>query len=865
MRTHFQGQRRRNRPRFRPFPWVRLVLALILTVLFFLGAVLQILSTGNVMPSYWLSIIAPLIAVIALLIPLYQWLFPISPDITNHPSQSQQPPSTHPTAQYNTSSPTTPLWNVPYPHSPLFIGREALLTSLYNAFHNEKAAALTQVIIGLGGIGKTQLAVEYAYLYRDKYHSILWTTATTYETLFTDFVALAEVLNLPEKDSQDQTITVNAVKHWLESNSKWLLIIDNADDLELTRDFLPTGGKGHVILTTRSQATRAVAQPLEVKELEPDDGAVFLLRRARIIPLDASLADASNENQSDARAIANFLDGLPLAIDQAGAYIEETRCSLSGYRERYQKERATLLKERGHLFSVHPASVATTFSLSFQKVQKANPAAADLLRFFAFLSPEVIPMDLLRDGAPELGKPLRRIARKPQQVDRALSTLYSYSLVRRDAATNTLYVHRLAQAVLKDEMSARTQHRWAERTVRAVNRTFPSVKVETWQRCRQLIPQATVCMGLIDQWHMSFPEAIRLLNQAGYYLYEHARYSEAEPLYQRALAIFERVLGADHPDTATGLNNLALLYYNQGKYEQAEPLYQRALAIRERVLGADHPDTAQSLNNLAALYRSQGKYEQAEPLYQRALAICERVPGDDHPDTATSLNNLAALYRSQGKYEQAEPLYQRALAIRERVLGADHPDTATSLNNLALLYYNQGKYEQAESLYQRALAICERVLGADHPDTATSLNNLAALYRSQGKYEQAEPLYQRALAIRERVLGADHLDTATSLNNLALLYYNQGKYEQAEPLYQRALAIRERVLGADHPDTAQSLNNLAALYRSQGKYEQAEPLYQRALAIYEKVLGADHPNTATVQENYDHLLREIKDKQEQQS
>ena len=333
-----------------------------------------------------------------------------------------------------------------------------------------------------------------------------------------------------------------------------------------------------------------------------------------------------------------------------------------------------------------------------------------------------------------------------------------------------------------------------------------------------------------------------ILNNLGLALSASADYSEAEPLYQRALAISEKALGPDHPSTATSLNNLALLYKSQGQYEQAEPLYQRALGIREKALGPDHPSTATSLNNLAALYDSQGQYEQAEPLYQRALGIREKALGPDHPDTATSLNNLAALYDSQGQYEQAEPLYQRALGIKEKALGPDHPSTATSLNNLALLYKSQGQYEQAEPLYQRALGIREKALGPDHPSTATSLNNLAALYDSQGQYEQAEPLYQRALGIREKALGPDHPDTATSLNNLAALYDSQGQYEQAEPLYQRALGIKEKALGPDHPSTATSLNNLALLYKSQGQYEQAEPLYQRALGIREKALGPDHPD-----------------------
>ena len=213
-----------------------------------------------------------------------------------------------------------------------------------------------------------------------------------------------------------------------------------------------------------------------------------------------------------------------------------------------------------------------------------------------------------------------------------------------------------------------------------------------------------------------------------------------------------------HAETATGtegndyaeavsLNNLAKLYYTQGQYAQAEPLYKRVLAICEKALGPEHPDTATSLNNLGLLYESQGQYAQAEPLYKRALAICEKALGSEHPDTARNLNNLAMLYYLQGQYAQAEPLFKRALAIWEKALGPEHPSTGISLNNLALLYKAQGQYAQAEPLYKRALAISEKAEGPDHPSTGAGLNNLAGLYQSQGQYAQAEPLYLRAWCI----------------------------------------------------------------------------------------------------------------------
>jgi tetratricopeptide (TPR) repeat protein len=220
---------------------------------------------------------------------------------------------------------------------------------------------------------------------------------------------------------------------------------------------------------------------------------------------------------------------------------------------------------------------------------------------------------------------------------------------------------------------------------------------------------------------------------------------------------------------ATSLNDLAFLYKVMGRYTEAEPLYVRSLAIREQELGANHPDTATSLDNLAELYYSTGRYTEAEPLYVRSLAIREQELGANHPDTATSLNNLAGLYYSTGRYTEAESLYARSLAIKEQELGANHPDTATSLNNLALLYESTGRYAQAEPLCVRSLAIKEQELGANHPDTAISLNNLAELYKSTGRYAQAEPLYVRAVTISEDKLGVDHPSTETIRENLQIL------------------------------------------------------------------------------------------------
>ena len=690
----------------------------------------------------------------------------------------------------NFGSPTTPVlpdrvWMVPYRRNGFFTGRETLLTALHDSFAKDRTAVLTQgqAINGLGGIGKTQVAVEYAYRHRDEYRFVLWASAATHENLISAFVSIADRLQLPERTLQEHDKIVVAVSHWLSTHEEWLLIVDNADELETVWPLLPTGSNGHVLVTTRDQATGDLESFL-VEKMDHVEGTLLLLRRAKILKSGMELEQISLADRQMAEQIVAEMDGLPLALDQAGAYIEETGCSLAKYLERYQAQRAKLLQRRGRSGTDHPASVATTWSLSFDRVEQ-NAVAADLLRLCAFLAPDAIPEEIVTKGESHLGEHLQSVLEDEGLLDEAIAALGAYSLIRRDTAKKTLSVHRLVQAVLRDAMSDDETKLWTERAVRAVNAVFPNLEdFAQWSMCERYVPHALVCAELVEQDDLTLLEAARLLNKAGYYLDERARYAEAEPLFVRALRVDEKAFGSLHPEVATDLNNLAGLYRSQGKYSEAEPLYVRALAICEEQLGQAHPQTAGSLNNLAVLYESQDKYSEAEPLYVRALAICEEQLGQAHPQTAGSLNNLAGLYRSQGKYDKAEPLYVRALAICEEQLGQAHPQTAGSLNNLAGLYRSQGKYDKAEPLYVRALAISEEQLGQAHPQTAGSLNNLAGLYQNQGKYDEAELLYQRALEIYEKALGPQHPNTQKVRQNYAILLRAMGRDEEAEQLMQ---------------------------------------------------------------------------------
>jgi CHAT domain-containing protein/tetratricopeptide (TPR) repeat protein len=344
-----------------------------------------------------------------------------------------------------------------------------------------------------------------------------------------------------------------------------------------------------------------------------------------------------------------------------------------------------------------------------------------------------------------------------------------------------------------------------------------------------------------------------------------ARYADAEPLYRRALAIYEKASGHNHPSVAVALNNLALLYEIQGHYAEAEPLLKRALAIHEKEGGPGQTRVATALLNLGALYEDQGRYADAEPLYKRALAIREKALGPDHPYFAADLSHLAGLYQVQGRTADAEPLEKRALAICEKVLGPSNPKVATELGNLAFIYTAQSRYADAEPLYRRSLAIREKAFGAHHPDVANSLNNLALLYNVQGRYADAEPLYKRALEIYEKAFEPDHPALAISLNNLASVYRAQGRYADAEPLSKRALEIREKALGPDHPDVTNSLNDLALLYNAQGRYAEALPFAQLLIAsgravpagVLPVLIGAEHNNLISAEAALDGSLNVV--------
>ncbi|HET8843479.1 MAG TPA: NB-ARC domain-containing protein, partial [Ktedonobacteraceae bacterium] len=419
---------------------------------------------------------------------------------------SEHEPSAPPTEEVSETKPsgifpTEPggLWMVPYARNPHFTGRDDLLEQLAQEFSLEPSRDETptrrailsqpQAVKGLGGIGKTQIAVEYAYRARsqERYTHTFWINAASEEAILTSFQTLAEQLpSFAERDEQDQHKLIAAVLRWMEQcPQSWLLIFDNADDLSLAQPYLPEQGQGRLLLTTRATAVGWLANSLEVEQMGLSEGTQFLLHRTQRLA-------ASDEACNEASNIVIALDGLPLALDQAGAYIEETGCSFGDYLHLYEQHRTRLLARRGKQASNYPASVATTWSLSFAQIEQTNPAAADLLRLCAYLSPDHIPEELLREGTSHWPARLRQAVKDLLAFNQMLEDLLKFSLIKRLVEEHMLSIHRLVQVVQRERMDPEEQQYWAQCVVYAVNAVFPPdphSEEETWSQCQRYLEQ----------------------------------------------------------------------------------------------------------------------------------------------------------------------------------------------------------------------------------------------------------------------------------------------------------------------------------------------------------------------------------------
>ena len=701
----------------------------------------------------------------------------------------------------------------------LFKGRDAALADLavsLGGIPASPSAVVARVINGIGGVGKTRLALEYAWRRADDYSALLFVGAESPAALQRHLAALcsASVLDLPERHETDEGRQYEAVLNWLRTHPGWLLIVDNVDSEDAAaaaEALLPRLAGGHVVLTSRLAhwSGRLALPSLEV--LARKDAANFLVARSQ------ERRRPRTDDAALAAQLADELGGLALALEQAGAYIAQRRLNFAEYLAEWHSQREKVLAWYDARLMQYPKSVAITWQTSFDRV---GEPARRLLQRLAWLAPEPIPESLLAVAVPEDAGEARATAGAPADSLAALVELESYSLVRRASDAPSFTIHRLLQ-----EVSRRPRDDTAPAAAAALRAALAWVDaafvgdpgdVRDWPLLDALAPHALAVARYADAAGIADPTA-RLLNQVGLLLLEKARYAEAEPLLRRALAIDEASLGDAHPKVAIRLNNLAQLLQETNRLAEAEPLMRRALAIDEASFGDAHPNVARDLNNLAQLLKATNRLAEAEPLIRRALAIDEASFGDAHPEVAIDLNNLARLLQDTNRLVEAEPLMRRALAIDEASFGDAHPNVARHLNNLAQLLRATKRLAEAEPLLHRALAIDEASFGDAHPTVAIDLNNLAQLLQATNRLSEAEPLMRRALAIDEASFGDAHPRVAIHLNNLAQLLQATDRLAEAEPLMRRARRIFVASFGSEHPNSQIVRANTVALLQKMGR------------------------------------------------
>ncbi|MFL6117186.1 MAG: FxSxx-COOH system tetratricopeptide repeat protein [Catenulispora sp.] len=727
----------------------------------------------------------------------------------------------------------------------VFVGRGTELDQLHAAMRSG-AEAVTQAIVGLGGIGKTTLAVQYARRHAEEFTAVWRLTADSRANAEQGLADLARELCQTGVSGHDDAALAGWAVSWLQRHPSWLLIWDNVDDLADVQPLMSGLTAGAHLMTSRRTGgwhRIGVASPLRLGELAPDDAVVLL----------TGLAGDAAADREAARQLCAELGFLPLAMEQAGAYLAEAGISAKAYLERWRTANAAVVRKAPES---HPADriLTVVWRVTLDRLG-STPLAGQLLRVMAWLAPRAILRSLL----------LALPGRDPDAVEAALARLSAYSMITVDPVGDTVAVHRVVQAVARTP-DPDDEHRRPEDVTIAQNTAIGLIEAliptgdepgtEAVARWRALLPHIDAFAAHTSGCSVP-PDAIGVMDWAFRMLEAEGNPAAAVRIAACSLAGALEHLGPEHPHTPTVRSNLAKAYESAGDPGRAIPLFQQALTDAVQVLGEDHQNALIIRNNLAYAYRASGELGRAIPLFEQALTDAVRMSGEDDPYTLIVRNNLAMAYELAGDQGRAIPLFEQTLTDRLRVLGEDHPQVQNSRNNLAHAYVSAGDLGRAVPLFEQTLADRLRVLGQHHPYTLLSRNNLAHAYVSAGDLGRAIPLYEQTFTDRLRVLGEDHPDTLISCANLAGAYQAAGDLGRAITLHEWAFTDRLRVLGEDHPDTLISRNSLAGAYYLVGKLELAIPLLQQNLAAAVRVLGEHHPHTTIFRKGLADAVAEV--------
>jgi Tetratricopeptide repeat len=714
------------------------------------------------------------------------------------------------------------------PRPTLLAGREELLAGLDDRLTAGSATGPRVVALhGLGGAGKTSVAVEYAHRHLAECGLAWQFPAEDPAVLLAEFARLAAQLGAQGMvDARDPVASVHAVLAAFAA--RWLLVLDNADGQEAVQRFLPPAGRGQVLITSQS-AVWPRGQAVEVPPLGTGVAAAFLVNRT------------GDPDEQAATDLAGELDGLPLALEQAAAYIQATGSTLAGYLSLFRDRRADLLA-RGEVAG-HPADVAATLGLALSRLRDDAPAAARLLRLLACLAPEPIPLALLLSDAQVAGELAPDVAARvgsllgdPVAAGDAVAALRRYSLVT-PAGDGLVLVHRLVQAITLAQVPAEAAGQWEQAAAALVEAAVPADPElpATWPVCAVLLPHARAVLGLTTSG----------LSRVGRYLGRSGSYPAARDLFQLIADAYSQddAYGAEHPDTLTARAHLARWTGEAGDPAGARDQLAALLPIRERALGPEHPSTLATRSYLAHNSGLAGDPAGARDQLATLVPIRERVLGAEHPDTLAARDNLARWTGEAGDAAGARDQFAALLPILEQVLGAEHPDALTARRDVASWTGEAGDPAAARDQFAALVPVFIRVLGPEHPDTVATRNALAAWTGEAGSPAAARDLLAELLPVRVRVLGPAHPDTLITRHLLASWTGEAGDQAAARDQYAALLPVVVRVLGPEHPDTLIIQRQLASRTGEAGDPPAARDQYAALLPVLVRGLGPDHPET----------------------
>ncbi|MCX5559309.1 FxSxx-COOH system tetratricopeptide repeat protein [Streptomyces sp. NBC_00038] len=711
--------------------------------------------------------------------------------------------------------------------NPDFAGRETEIARLRESLVRE-SKAVPQVLHGMGGVGKSQLALEYAHRFAGQYDLVWWIDAEQPDEIPVRYTELADRLGIAKPDAGAETNARALLSH-LDGRERWLLILDNAEDPAQIEPWLAQG-PGHTLITSRNPNWAGTARTTPLNVFTRTDSLTYLQGRV----------DGMNDDQAD--TLAADLGDLPLALAQAAGVIAHGGMSLDLYQQLLATNTTQILEKGGA--PGYPAPVAATVTIAVNRLTEHHPDAVALLHLVALLGPEPIRNTWLETVRPRLatipGNP-----DDPMWLHEALSPLSRYGLARTESGS--FQIHRLTQAVLRDQTSpdqAVAIRNDAVTLLAAVNPGDPQ-SPDFWPGWAALTPHLTA-------QHLAttkLPELRPALLNAAHYLIRSGQPRTARDLTAVAYTMWVTDLGQDHPDALTAAQFLGHATADLGEHAEARRIIEETLARRHRTLGDDHPDTLQSANDLTVALHNLGEHAEARRMDEDTLARRRRILGDDHPDTLQSAHNLAIVLHDLGEYAEARRMDEDTLARRRRTNGDDHPHTLRSAQSLAITLHRLGEHAEARRIIEDTLTRRRRILGDDHPDTIRSAHHLANALHDLGEHAEARRIIEDTLTRRRRILGDDHPDTIQSAHHLANALHSLGEHAEARRIIEDTLTRRRRILGDDHPDTIQSAHHFAITLYNLRQYAAAAQLFEDVRNRHRRTLGDDHPDTAEATHN----------------